>query len=536
MYGLIYFLLQKFVQRKLGSEGWEQALKGAHLENETFHPNMSYPDTPIFSLIYFLAKKNKISVEALLTDFGKAIAPDLLALHPGLIKSHWKTLDVIENTGGIIHQLVRQMMKGSVPPSIQCVRLSETEVQMIYASSRKLCTLAKGICHGVAETFGERLEIEEPSCMHREDPFCLMNIKLVGGPADKVGKAWVEQKELNDTNHGLDVDSWEFHELKKFFDPPESPEEVARLGHYSIRKLIGSGGMGLVFEVMDLKNSITRALKLIKPEMLISETHRLRFLREARILAELNSPCIVPVLQVGSYRSLPYLVMPLLQGCNLETWLASPRQVTLEFLYMLGLHIGNGLREAHERRLIHRDIKPGNVWIFEDQKSAQIMDFGLVLDLNEQQRVTKVGVLMGTIHYMAPEQMCDSKLNEQADLYSMGIILYQLMTGKLPFGKLPYLVLIKKLMTEQPVPPHKENKLVPDELSAPILRLLESDIQARTRDASAFILEWKESFRQLSSRDPDWASRVVFTGPFYLHEEEKTTQWTSDEMTGGQNP
>lgn len=531
MYGLIYFLLQKYVQRKVGPQGWDQALKAAGLEKETFHPNMAYPDEPIFKLVYCLSKKTKIPANDLLTDFGKAIAPDLLALNPGLIKSTWKTLDLIENTDQVIHALVRQERKGANPPSIQCVRLSPTELQMIYASSRKLCSLAKGLCEGAAETFGEELEINETSCMHQGAPFCLMNIKVkpktvVSWETPFSGKL-LESQEMQSSPE----ESWEMDQLQNFFDPPREASEMARLGNYSIRKLIGVGGMGLVFEVVDLDSKEFRALKLIRPEMLISENHRVRFLREARFLEELESPCIVRVFQIGSYRGLPYLVMPLLKGCTLEAWPANAKPVTLGFLHMLGQHIGNGLQTAHARKLIHRDIKPANVWIAEDLNSAQIMDFGLVLDLNERHRLSQVGILMGTIHYMSPEQMCDGKLSGQSDLYSLGIILYQMVTGKLPFGYLPFLMLIKKVMTEGPVPPSQSNPLVDAEISGVILKLLDGDLGNRTKDAATFLQEWEEAFVPVSSSDPDWAQRVVFHGPFEGSPDQRTAPFTTDEIT-----
>ena len=525
MYGLVYFLLQKYVHRKFGPEGWTKAFENAGIPKQVFAPNTAYPDESIVALIGSLCKSTGQPLETVLRDFGQAIAPDLLAMHPTLIRKEWRTLDVIENTESVIHSLIRKTEKGATPPSLQCVRNSENELQLIYSSARKLCPLAMGICEGVAKTFGESLEIQESSCMHKGDHFCCMTIRVQQNQiAGGLNNTQTDLSSTHETLSNGSHDELDIAQLKNFFGAPELPEELARLANFSIIKLIGSGGMGLVFEVLDLQTNSMKALKIIRPGLLLNDEHRLRFLREARSLAELDSPYIVAVEHVGTFKGLPYYTMPILDGCTLDEWFRQSQKVTFGFLYMLGNHLAKGLKATHDKGLVHRDIKPSNIWISGNGMSAKIMDFGLVLDTNETQRFTRVGVLMGTVHFMSPEQMNDGPVDARADLYCMGLILYLCCTGRLPYGQLSFLQMIKALFFVKIVPPHEQNSTVPLKVSECIMRLLDVKPETRLGNSSDFIQAWEDAFAALG-RDSSANQECVYRGHFLDETATPTGAW-----------
>jgi hypothetical protein len=293
---------------------------------------------------------------------------------------------------------------------------------------------------------------------------------------------------------GLPVDSTQ--EVYDFLLPPEGPGELGRLGPYRVLKVLGVGGMGVVFEAEDLWLRRLVALKVMRSAMLLSGSARRRFLREAQASAGIESEHIVTILQVGEDRGVPYLAMQLLQGQTLEERLKCEAKLPLADVLHIVREIAAGLAAAHERGLIHRDIKPANIWLETIPAAAaatgpryrvKILDFGLARAFGPDAHLTQSGIIVGTPAYMAPEQAQGGTIDPRTDLFSLGCVLYRLCTGRVPFQGANTLATLRALELEQPKPPHLLNPAVPLALSSLIMKLLAKRRHDRFASAQALM-------------------------------------------------
>ncbi len=271
-----------------------------------------------------------------------------------------------------------------------------------------------------------------------------------------------------------------------FLEPPQQPGEIGRLGRYRILSQIGRGGMGVVFQAEDPRLQRQMALKIMRPELAARPLARERFLREARAMAALEHESIVPVFEadeatVGS-QTVPYLVMPLLKGETLAQRLHRPEAIPMPDIVRIGREIADGLATAHAAGLIHRDIKPGNVFLTGNGR-VKILDFGLVRAVAEDSNLTVSGQVHGTPAYMAPEQAEGRPVDGRADLFSLGCVLYHLATGAAPFSGPSTLAILRQLAVHEPLPARTINPEVPSELSALIEELLRKDPTRRPLSA-----------------------------------------------------
>jgi hypothetical protein len=177
MHGIIFFELKKFVDAKLPEGSWEKILADAGV-HQIYLPTAQYPDAEVVTLVGAASRLAKTSAQNLLLGFGEFIAPDLLAMYQSLLKPSWRTLDVIENTETVMHTVVRLRNPGARPPVLRATRVSPSEVELRYGSPRKMCSIAKGISKGIAAHFGEKLEIEDRSCMLEGAPECVIRLRL----------------------------------------------------------------------------------------------------------------------------------------------------------------------------------------------------------------------------------------------------------------------------------------------------------------------------------------------------------------------
>jgi serine/threonine protein kinase len=257
-----------------------------------------------------------------------------------------------------------------------------------------------------------------------------------------------------------------------FLAPPQSPGELGRLGPYRVLKVLGAGGMGIVFQAEDPQLQRLLALKVMKPSLAISGDARERFLREARAAAAIDHDHIVTIYHVGEDRGVPFLAMPLLRGESLEARLLRCGKPTLAETLRIGRETAEALAAAHERGLIHRDIKPSNLWLEGERGRVKVVDFGLARAAGSPTRLTQVGAVLGTPQYMAPEQAAGTGVDCRCDLFSLGCVLYRLCTDRLPFRGGDMLSMLSALALEQPRPPRQLDPSVPAALSDLILRLL----------------------------------------------------------------
>ncbi|MGH7226156.1 MAG: serine/threonine-protein kinase, partial [Gemmataceae bacterium] len=266
--------------------------------------------------------------------------------------------------------------------------------------------------------------------------------------------------------------------------PPQSPDEIGRLGGYRVLKILGAGGMGMVYHAEDVHLQRPIALKVMKPEVAKNPMARERFVREARAAAKLKSDHVVNIYQVGEERQVVFLAMEFLEGMSLDDWLKKGRKPSLAQAARMGRQIALGLADAHGCGLIHRDIKPGNIWLdSRHQGRAKLLDFGLARGDHEEHQLTQSGAIVGTPAYMAPEQARGANVDYRADLFSLGVVLYRLTTGRLPFRGDNTMALLAALALDTPTPPRQLNADIPPRMAALIERLLAKDREQRPKTA-----------------------------------------------------
>lgn len=270
-----------------------------------------------------------------------------------------------------------------------------------------------------------------------------------------------------------------------FLSPPQDPAYLGRLGHFEISRVIGHGGMGIVLEAYDSHLQRTVAVKVLSPDLANDEVARQRFCREARAAASITHEHVVAVHQVErtTDSELPFLVMQLIQGETLERKLARDGKLPLPMILRIGLQTAAGLAAAHSEGLIHRDVKPGNILLEQTTGRVKLTDFGLARCI-EDVKITRTGFVTGTPLYMAPEQALGSEIDERADLFSFGAVLYEMCAGEPPFtGNTPLAVL--KQITDSPARPVRAlNPEIPNWLSDLIQQLLAKRPDQRPISAS----------------------------------------------------
>lgn len=248
---------------------------------------------------------------------------------------------------------------------------------------------------------------------------------------------------------------------------PAAP--LGRLGQYQLLAVIGRGGMGVVFKALDERLQRIVAVKALGPQYAGNTLARLRFQREAKAAAAINHDHVVPIYHVDEANGIPYLVMPLIEGKSLQERIDEGGALDLSNVLRIGSQIASGLAAAHARGLIHRDIKPANVLLESDDR-VRITDFGLARAVDDAS-ITQSGVITGTPMFMAPEQARGEVLDQRADLFSLGSVLYVMATGRAPFCATGPHAVIHRIINETPRPLHELNADVPPWLDAIVAKL-----------------------------------------------------------------
>ena len=265
--------------------------------------------------------------------------------------------------------------------------------------------------------------------------------------------------------------------------PPAHPASFAG-GRYQVKKFLGEGGKKQVYLAYDTILDRDVAFALIKTQGL-DEAARQRITREARAMGRLGDhPHIMPIYDLGQEADQPFMVLPLMAGGDVEALVkkAPERRIPLERAVEITQQVCRGLQFAHAKGIVHRDLKPGNVWLTADGV-AKIGDFGLALPL-DRPRMTLEGMMVGTVDYMPPEQALGGEVTPRADLYSLGAMLYEMVTGRPPFLGDDAVAIIGQHIHTPPVAPTWHNGQCPRPLEALILRLLAKDPAQRPDSAS----------------------------------------------------
>lgn len=271
----------------------------------------------------------------------------------------------------------------------------------------------------------------------------------------------------------------------EFLSPALHPDELGRLEHYRVLKLLGSGGMGLVFLAEDVQLGREVALKVMLPEVARDERAGRRFLREARALASVRNDHVVTIHHVGEANGVPFLTMELLRGESLDDWADRQHPVGIRELCRVAREIALGLAAAHERGLIHRDIKPSNIWIDEQFDRVRILDFGLARSAEGPSidRTTERGAIVGTPAYMAPERTEGLAVDARCDLFSLGCVLYRIATGKPAFGGPSLMAILRALAVHVPASVSQVRPDLPAEFGDLVSWLIQKDPDARPGSA-----------------------------------------------------
>ena len=310
---------------------------------------------------------------------------------------------------------------------------------------------------------------------------------------------------------------------------PGSPILPCRFGPYILESRIDAGGMGVVYRARQLFNpsepSMSRivALKMIQPDELGSDAAVSKFQDEARKVAQLRHDHIVPLYQVGEVEGHPYFTMELVQGGSLQDAL---KQGPLEqhLAARLARQVAEAVQYAHENGLIHRDLKPANILLRRGQGSDAatqlpvdpgdaaswtplLADFGLARHLDGRNVLTGTDEVMGTPNYMAPEQITGGQLTPAVDVWALGVILYEMLTGQMPFDGATPPKIMQRTLSEEPAPLRRLQPRVPHDLQTICLKCLEKDPRKRYRSAR----ELAADLRRFLNGEPICA-RPVSTG------------------------
>ena len=253
---------------------------------------------------------------------------------------------------------------------------------------------------------------------------------------------------------------------------------------YEILEIIGEGGMAVVYRALDRRLNRYVAVKIMRDDMASDEEFRRRFCTESHAVAMLSHPNIVAVYDVSHNDNVEYIVMELVDGITLKQYMERKGVVAWKEVVHFTKQISKALAHAHERGIIHRDIKPQNIMLLRDG-TIKVGDFGIAALENEVYENN--GEAIGSIHYIAPEQARGECPDARSDIYSLGVVMYEMLTGELPFNGNTLGEIAVQHMNAKPVPPRDKNPAVPTELERITLKAMNADLNARYQSANALL-------------------------------------------------
>ena len=262
-------------------------------------------------------------------------------------------------------------------------------------------------------------------------------------------------------------------------------KESSYISHFKLLKILGEGGMGKVYKAIDKQDGKTVAVKILNPHLLKDEENRKRLASEGRLLSSLNHPNIVKVFEFGETEQHSFIAMEYLGGGTLHDHIEKNFPLSEEKVVEITKQICSGLQTIHSNNIIHRDLKSQNI-MFDEAGNVRIMDFGLSKSPLVS-TMTTLGTVVGTLGFVAPEQVTNINVDQRVDIFSLGVVLYQMLTNKLPFSGENEIALIHSIFNTVPLRPTEINNSISPKLEALVLRCLEKNVEKRFQTVQEII-------------------------------------------------
>lgn len=305
------------------------------------------------------------------------------------------------------------------------------------------------------------------------------------------------------------------------------------ISHYKILEKLGEGGMGVVYKAQDTTLDRLVAVKFLPQHLSESQENKARFMQEAKAAAALNHPNILNVYEVVEQDGTMCLVMELLDGQTLKAYLSNLKTgsgVPVPHALALATQIANGLKAAHDKNIIHRDIKPHNVMLTASG-GVKIMDFGLA-KLRSAISITKTGTSLGTLSYMSPEQAQGVPVDHRSDIWSLGVVLYETLTGELPFKAEHEAGLSYLIVNEEPTPPSTLDLKIPHQIDNVVKKMLEKDPSRRFRSMDDVVKTLEAVKKEIETVTTAAKTKAIAVLPFDNISPEKESDYFCDGLMG----
>ena len=289
------------------------------------------------------------------------------------------------------------------------------------------------------------------------------------------------------------------------------------ISHYKILEKLGEGGMGVVYKAEDTKLKREVALKFLPTNALQGKEEKERFTREAQAAAALNHPNIATIYAIEEVDDDTFIVMEYIKGKELRELTTEDRELSIEDVTNYAIQIAEGLKAAHKKGVIHRDIKSSNIMIT-DEDHVKIMDFGLA-KVRGGAQVTKVGTTLGTAAYMSPEQAQGMKTDHRTDIWAFGVVLYEMLSGQMPFPGDYEQAVIYSILNEEPEPNNNLDSLVPKKLKQIVMRCLDKSKDKRYHSCQEILSDLSSKNHNQAAIHPK-VSKIKFAKSNLILEED----------------
>lgn len=299
------------------------------------------------------------------------------------------------------------------------------------------------------------------------------------------------------------------------------------ISHYKILEKLGEGGMGVVYKAQDTKLDRMVALKFLPHHLTTQVTERARFLQEAKATSALNHPNITTIHDISENKGEQFIIMEYIEGPTLKE--LSSTKMELKKIIEIAIQLCQGLQAAHQKQIVHRDIKSDNIKVAPENR-VKIMDFGLA-KLKSATPLTKAGTTVGTIAYMSPEQAQGKEVDQRTDLWSFGVVLYEMLTGKLPFRGEYEQAITYSILNEEPEPVTSLRSAVPVELEQIVDKALAKNVNQRYENADELLRDLRQVQESLKATSATTSSKSIAVLPLENISPDKENEYFSDGLT-----